>query len=195
MPVPANAESVPPVATTSARAKVVEAFESVKVIFAVVPLLRVASDVASLMVGARVSIDRAGEAPARLVFPAASVNFPAATAMLPAPVKLAVGVKIAVYAFPAPVKAESVPPVTATSAAVKSATSSESVNVTVAVSPVRMSVREGEIETVGASVSIAIGVARDVAATGLPAMSVKAPSARLTVPSPSKPAVGVKSAV
>ena len=99
-------ESVPPVTVTlatagatavkSAAVNEVLAAESVKVINAVWLFRSV--EVLEVMetVGETVLTARASEAAAVLTLPAASLKAPAATAMLAAPLKLALGVKTAV---------------------------------------------------------------------------------------------------
>lgn len=99
-------ESVPPVTVTlatagatavkSAAVNEVLAAESVKVINAVWLLRMVAVEEVTVTVGETVLTATASEAAAVLTLPAASVKAPAATAMLAAPLKLALGVKMAV---------------------------------------------------------------------------------------------------
>ena len=63
-----------------------------------------------------------------MLFPAPSVNLPAATSMVVAP--SALGVKVAVYAVPEPAKLDKVPPETTTSSAANPVVVSLVVNVT-----------------------------------------------------------------
>ena len=63
-----------------------------------------------------------------LLFPAPSVNLPAATSMVVAP--SALGVKVAVYAVPEPANDDKVPPETTTSSAANPVVDSLMVNVT-----------------------------------------------------------------
>ena len=132
---------------------------------------------------------------ARLPLPAASVNVLAAKPMDAVPANDAVGVKVAVYEVPDPAKLEIVPPVTVTSAAVKSVAASLSVNVTVVVSPIVSGlVPERVMVTVGATVST--GIESDVAAKfPLPAASVNVLAAKPMDAVPANDAVGVKVAV
>ena len=93
----ANPERLPPVATAStAGSNELEAALSVKVMVAVWLFRSV--DVLDAMetVGETVLTASASEAAAVLTLPAASLKAPAATAMLAAPLKLALGVKTAV---------------------------------------------------------------------------------------------------
>ena len=69
------------------------------------------------------------------MLPAPSVKVLARTLMVAGVVLLDVGVKLAEYEVPDPVKAESVPPATVTSAEAKSVEDSLRVKVRVAVSP------------------------------------------------------------
>ena len=67
-------------------------------------------------------------------FPAASANAPRATVITPSAVLFSAGVKLALYSVPLPLKSLSVPPLTATSCAVKSLDASDNVKRIVAVS-------------------------------------------------------------
>ena len=96
-------ESVPPVAVTlagepvrSAAVNEVLAAESVKVMVAVWLLRRVAVDDVTVTVGDDVLTARARDPAAALVLPAASEKAPTGTEMLAAPLKAALGVKVAV---------------------------------------------------------------------------------------------------
>ena len=112
---------------------------SVKVMVAVSPTLRVLALVATTTVGTVVSVVMLtvllASAPSRLRLPAASLNLSEATLTLALTTVLAVGVKVAVNSLPEPVKLLRVPPVTVTSAAVKSVLSSLRVKVMTATSP------------------------------------------------------------
>ena len=117
-----------------------------------------------------------------LGLPAASVNAPAATVTVPATVELVNGVNSAEYEVPEPEKAESVPPVTSTSAAVKSVAGSLRVKVSVAVSrALRLGLLDA-MATEGATSSIVIEGVSVPAVLALPATSAKDPAATPTVP-------------
>ena len=90
-----------------------------------------------------------------LLLPTVSVNVEAPTETVPVPeLVLAVGVNVAVYAVPLPVKPLIEPPETLTSDEMKLAEDSESVNVMVSVSPdFREPVPARVTETVGTKVS------------------------------------------
>ena len=93
----ANPERVPPVTTAStAGSNELEAELSVKVMVAVWLLRSVDVLEAMETVGETVLTARASEAAAVLTLPAASEKLPAGTEMLAAPVKAALGVKVAV---------------------------------------------------------------------------------------------------
>ena len=94
-----------------------------------------------------------------------------------------------------PAKADSVPPVTVTIAAVKLTGVSLSVKVIMEVSPVLSEVLSAAIAIVGATMSILMEGMSSPAVFGLPAASVKLPAATVTVPNPLVPTVGVKVAV
>ena len=98
MPLPANAESVPPVTTTSPVVKFIDGFDSVKETVEVcVPPTEVGAAMMDSTVGATVSmVIGVAIPPARLSLPAASVKVAAATEIEPGAVELAVGVKMAV---------------------------------------------------------------------------------------------------
>jgi hypothetical protein len=85
---------------------------------------------------------------------AASVNTPAPTEIEAVPDELTVGVNVAVYAVPEPLKPEIVPPETVTSLSMKFVEGSDNVNVSASVAPTP---RDPEplraIETVGGVVS------------------------------------------
>jgi hypothetical protein len=85
---------------------------------------------------------------------AASVNTPAPTEIDAVPDELTVGVNVAVYAVPEPLKPEIVPPETVTSLSMKFVEGSDNVNVSASVAPTP---RDPEplraIETVGGVVS------------------------------------------
>ena len=87
-------------------------------------------------------------------FAAASVNTPAPTEIDAVPDELTVGVNVAVYAVPEPLKPEIVPPETVTSLSMKFVEGSDNVNVSASVAPTP---RDPEplraIETVGGVVS------------------------------------------
>ena len=120
----------PPVTVTSDAAKSVEASESVKVMVALPALATL--DALELMATVGAMVSTAMESvPEVFSLPAVSVKAPAPTETVALPLKLAAGVKSAVKTVPEPVRAPIVPPVTATSAAVKLPTvmASESVNV------------------------------------------------------------------
>ena len=89
-------ESVPPVAVASDDVNEVLAAERVNVISAVWLLRMVAVEEVTVTVGETVLTASASEAAAVLTLPAASLKAPAATVMLAAPLKLALGVKTAV---------------------------------------------------------------------------------------------------
>ena len=97
--------------------------------------------------------------------------------------------------MPKPVKLESVPPVTATSSAVKSAADSLSVNVSRAVSPDFSFAWLVAIATVGGFVSMANDGESDPARLALPAASKNLPAFTATVPVPVKLDAGVNLAV
>ena len=111
--------------------------------------------------------------------------------MVPGSIEFVVGVNVAEYAMPEPLKLESEPPETTTSAAEKSAEDSLSVKVMVAVSPLLRAALLLVIETVGATVSIEIGVESEPARLPLPAGSVKVLTATETVPGAVELALGV----
>ena len=173
----------PPVTVTSDAAKSVEASESVKVIVAVEPLATLDALDVMATVGAMVSTAMES-VPEALSLPAVSVKAPAPTVTVALPLKLAVGVNVVVKTVPEPVRAPIVPPVTATSAAVKlpTAMASESVNVSCEVWPERTVEGAAAIVTVGATMSMVIGVARPPARFWLPLASVNEPAATETVP-------------
>ena len=165
-------EIVPPVTVTSAAVKSAEDSLSVKVRVVVSPLLRRALLEVMATVGSTVSMEIEGASdPVTLPLPAASVKALAVTEMTPGAVELAVGVNVAEYAVPEPVKPDSVPPVTVTSLDVKVVDVSLSVKMIVAVSPPLRAAAVVEIETVGAIVSIEIGVASAPAMLPFPAPS------------------------
>jgi hypothetical protein len=89
-----------------------------------------------------------------LPFPAASVNTPAPTEIEAVPELPGVGVKVAVYVVPEPLKLDNAPPEIVTSPSTKFVAGSDSVNVSASVAPTP---REPEplraIETVGGVVS------------------------------------------
>ena len=91
-----------------------------------------------------------------MLLPAASVKVLARTLMVAGVVLLVVGVKVAEYEVPDPVKADSVPPATVTSAEVKSVEDSLRVKFRVAVSPDFKDALSEVITTVGITVSIVI---------------------------------------
>ena len=156
-PVPPKPESVPPETVTPVWVKVEEFSLSVNVIVAVWPMPRVVLSLVIATVGTTVSIGSVRRIDARLALPAASVNLPAATDICPDAVELAVGVKMAVYTDPEPLRLESVPPETVTSPSTKVVEFSLSVNVIVAVSPALSEALLLAIAMVGTMVSIAIG--------------------------------------
>jgi len=82
-----------------------------------------------------------------LLLPAASVNVCAATLIVAVPVEFGVGVKVAVYVAPLPVKDVSDPPEVVMSSPVKLADVSDRVNVMVSVSSMA-SVSEPALVTV-----------------------------------------------
>ena len=92
--------------------------------------------------------------PSSFVLPALSVNLPLATLIDAVPVKFNEGVKVAAYADPLPVKLDSVPPVTTTSASTKSLTLSLTVKIIVEVLPILILVKLLEIAIVGGVRSI-----------------------------------------
>ena len=101
MPLPEKLERVPPETVTSARAKFVEASESVNVISAVSLAVRLLSLVVMAIVGGVVSTatvltERVSVLLTVLELLAASVNVLLATEMTPLVVLLGVGVKVAV---------------------------------------------------------------------------------------------------
>ena len=97
MPEPVRFDSVPPVADTSGRAKVVEDSLSVKEMVAVSLTRSAVVLMEIVIVGAIVSIEIVGDSrPARLALPAGSVKVLAVTEMAPGVVELTVGVKTAV---------------------------------------------------------------------------------------------------
>ena len=94
VPDPVKSLSVPPVTTTSAAVNVVDGSLRVNVSVAVRSDRSTGRLVAIATEGTAVSMASAGEtAPAELGLPAASVNAPAATPIVPLPVKAAAGVK------------------------------------------------------------------------------------------------------
>ena len=82
-----------------------------------------------------------------LLLPAASVNVCAATLIVAVPVEFAVGVKVAVYVVPLPVRVVSDPPEVVMSSPVKLVDVSDRVNVMVSVSSM-LSVSEPALVTV-----------------------------------------------
>ena len=157
---------------TLAAVKLVEASLRVKETVAVWPMRTVDALLVIETVGAIVSIVSDGlNTPAVLLLPAASVNEPAATATEPGAVASAVGVNVAEYEKPEPLRGERVPPLTATSAAVKLVANSLNVKVTVAVSPLLREVLLLVIATLGAAVSTVIE--NSIVPLPFPAASVK----------------------
>ena len=132
---------------------VVDASLSVNVIVASCPIFSVLVELEIAMVGRIVSIVMASTLLAVLALPAASLNTPAGTDTAPLPAYALAGVKIAVYAAPEPLNAESVPPVARTSASVKSVEGSLRANVIVAVAPALSVTRFELIAMSGAIVS------------------------------------------
>jgi hypothetical protein len=96
---------------------------------------------------------------------------------------------------PLPANPESVPPVTTTSVAVKVDDDLDSVKVMVEVCEPPSDARLEAMATVGATVSMVIGVARPPARLSLPAASVKVAAATEIEPGAVELAVGVKMAV
>ncbi len=94
---------------------------------------------------------------AEFVFPAASPNAPMGAVNVAVPDDSTVGVKVAVYVVPEPVKVDNVPPVVVMSPATKSVDDSDNANVMVGVWPA-VSVPEPErvMVMVGAVVSTVI---------------------------------------
>ena len=188
-----KAEIVPPVTATSAAVKSAEDSLSVKVRVVVSPFFRTALLEVMATVGETVSMEIEGASdPVTLPLPAASVKALAVTEMTPGAVELAVGVNVAEYAVPEPVKPESVPPVTVTSLDVKVVDVSLSVKMIVEVSPALRAAAVVEIETVGAIVSIEIGVASAPAMLPFPAPSENDDAATERDPVAVEFAVGVK---
>jgi hypothetical protein len=96
---------------------------------------------------------------------------------------------------PLPENAESEPPVAVISPAAKSVAASLKVNVMVAVCPLRSEATELVMVTVGATVSMVIGVARLPVVLPLPTVSVNVLAATVTVPLAVELGDGVKTAV
>ena len=119
---------------------------------------------------------------------------PAATAIEPGPAKPGVGMKVAVYTAPVPLRAESVPPDTVMSSRPKVVTGSVTVKVIVAVEPT-VSGPSPEQVIVIAGGTASTGIVRVVKAFGLPLPLVKAPATTLTVAEPWNAGAGVKVAV
>ena len=97
--------------------------------------------------------------------------------------------------MPAPAKPESVPPVTATSAAVKFDEASLSVNVITACSPARSAALLDAMPIVGTAVSIVSGGARLAAGLPLPAALVNERPITAIVPGAVEATAGVNTAV
>ncbi len=87
---------IPPVSTTSSKAKSIAVSDRVNVIVEVSPFFRVSGTATIPIVGASVSIVIVSSGAIVLAFPAASVNVPAATLIVPPVVLSSVGVKMAV---------------------------------------------------------------------------------------------------
>ena len=188
-----------PLATVTSRLLLKSATASLKVIVTVdvSPTLSAVSLMVIVAVGAVVSAVNVTVLLAVLLLPAASVNLVLAT-LTEALVPPAIGVKVAVYVVPEPVKLLNVPPVTETSSATKSVLDSDSVNVIVAVSPDFSALLSAVIATVGTTVSTArVSVLLESAPSilALPVASVNLPLAMLTTPFVVLLAIGVKVAV
>ena len=136
--------------------------------------------------------------PAVLAFPAASVNLPESMLTTPSAMLLSVGVKVAVYVVPVPLKLLRVPPLTVTSSSVKSAESSERVKVMVALSLAASALSLVVIATVGAVVSgttvFTVMLTDASLVLALSAASLKAPAATETTPVVVLSGVGVNMA-
>ena len=138
-------------APMSAAMKFVLAAPSVKVMTAVWPMASVVAFDVTVTVGATV-LTAMEVAPEVFWLPAASVNDPAGTVTVAAPVKLAVGVKVAVNTVLVPlgVSTPIVPPVVTTSPAMKLVLASLSLKVMVAVcEPLTLATLDSTV-TVGA---------------------------------------------
>ena len=131
-------ESVPLAMVRSALVKPVTASLKVKVTSEVSPIFSALSATTMVTVGRTVFTVIVtvllASAPSILAMPPALVNLLLATDTTPLAVELIVGVKVAEYEVPLPVKLDKVPPARVISPRTKSVTDSERVNVIVAVS-------------------------------------------------------------
>ena len=160
------------------------------------PALSAVLSAVTAIVGTTMSIlSGVARAPATFGLPAASVKAPASIATVPVPTSPAVGVNVAVYVAPVPAKFVTIPPVTIRSAAVKVVDDSLSLKVIVAVVPALSVCRLLVMTTVGGFVSMASVGESAPARFVFPATSVNLPAATVTVPVPTKLAVGVNVAV
>jgi hypothetical protein len=112
-------------------------------------------DVVVVVVGGTVSKAIDNVELAVLAFPTASVNTPEVTEIRAVPEVPAVGVKVAVYEDPEPLKPDNAPPETVTSPTTKFEEVSDNVNVNTSVSPTPNELEPlRDIDTVGEVVSI-----------------------------------------
>lgn len=155
VPLPEKLVRVPKRADTSEDVKVVVDSLTVNVTVVVEPDVNDTGLALIEIVGAAVSKAMLSVLDAVLSLPAPSVNRALATEILPVPdCVLAVGVKVAVYDVPFPVKLLIAPPVTVTSLEMKLAEDSDRVNVIVSVWLVVRSADPARVMvTVGAVVS------------------------------------------
>jgi hypothetical protein len=182
VPEPLKPENVPPETVTSLSIKLVEVSDNVNVNTSVEPTPSEPEPLLAMeTVGTTVSYAMFRVVLAMLLLGTASVNNPAPTAIDAVPDELAVGVNVAVYEDPEPLKPDNKPPETVTSPTTKFVDDSDKVNVNKSVPPTpKVPEPFREIETVGGVVSI-VTVPVD-AAEMLPAASAArtlyVPSAR-----------------
>ena len=188
---------------TSDSTKFDEASESVKVRVAVSPVLRDETSEPMEILGLKVSTDRVSalseSAPSWLLFPAKSQKTPESTEIKASVVLLLVGVNVAVYDLEeSAIQLESDPPESDTSDSTKSDDGSESVKVSVAISPAC----RDEMSDVRAMVGLTVSTEKVTELSGsapsilgMPAESEKTPEATEITPSVVLSESGVKIAV
>ena len=155
---PLKADNVPPETVISPTRKLVEASDNVKVSTSVL-LTPNEPDAVRVIdtVGTTVSYAILNAVLAVFPFAAASVNTPAPTEIDAVPDELDVGVNVAVYVVPEPLKPDNVPPETVTSLSIKFVEVSDNVKVSTSV---LLTPNEPDavrvIETVGGVVSVRV---------------------------------------
>jgi hypothetical protein len=130
VPEPLKPDNAPPETVTSPTRKSVEVLDNVNVKTSVLPTPNEPEPLREIeTVGTTVSYAMLSAVLAVFPFAAASVNTPAPTEIDAVPDELDVGVNVAVYVVPEPLKPDNVPPETVTSLSIKFVEFSDNVNV------------------------------------------------------------------